>query len=91
MGASSLVHRLFLTGWCPHAAETNDDGGLKEYKSQKQGYVLRIPSSWEQKEKAGKGQASTASSAQSYQGSPQADLLTAEIKSMHRVTAKSRE
>ena len=45
------------------AAEVNADSDLREFKSQKQGYTLLVPSSWEQKEKAGKRSAFYAKSA----------------------------
>ena len=36
------------------AAEGSAEEDLREFSSKKQGYILKVPSSWEQKEKAGK-------------------------------------
>ena len=36
------------------AAEGSAEGDLREFSGKKQGYILKVPSSWEQKEKAGK-------------------------------------
>ena len=36
------------------AAEGSAEGDLREFLSKNQGYILKVPSSWEQKEKAGK-------------------------------------
>ena len=55
MSFASRLNYLIFTRSCFNAAETEAEGGLKDFKSQKQGYLLRVPSSWEQKEKAGKG------------------------------------
>jgi len=35
------------------AAESIAESDFREFKSQKQGYTVKIPSAWEQKEKAG--------------------------------------
>ena len=36
-----------------NAAESSDAGELRLFSSQKQGYIMQVPASWEQKSKSG--------------------------------------